>query len=148
MFQATEARLESPDGQQGKMMRPRLNETTEFRQWRTLDGSAEPVDLIRRNKQLVPRYSPAVTEPPAVDRGELKRLLREVMYELTPCERRTWLLLMLGFSIVETARKERVSRTAIYERIRGNSKGQGGMIRKNDYVRIWWERRKDLHPNS
>ena len=27
---------------------------------------------------------------------------------------------------------------AIYERIRGNSKGQGGMIRKNDYVHIWW----------
>jgi len=60
------------------------------------------------------------------------------MYGLTKTERRTWLLLLLGYSIVETARKENVSRSAIYERIRGNSKGQGGMIRKNDYVWIWW----------
>src|SRR5262249_3536334 len=125
-----------------------LNETVQFRQWRRLDGSTEPVDLIRRNKCLVPRYAPLACEPPAVDRSELKRLLRELMYNLTRCERRTWLLLLRGFSIVDTARKERRSRTAIYERIRGNKKGQGGMLRKNDYVRIWWDRRKDLHPNT
>jgi hypothetical protein len=34
------------------------------------------------------------------------------------------------------------SRTAIYERIRGNSKGHGGMIAKNLYVAIWWRTRQ------
>jgi hypothetical protein len=60
------------------------------------------------------------------------------MYNLNRTERRTWILLLLGQSIVEIARKEGISRAAIYERIRGNFQGQGGMIRKNDYVHIWW----------
>jgi hypothetical protein len=31
-----------------------------------------------------------------------------------------------------------VKRSAIYARICGNSKGQGGMIAKNFWVLLWW----------
>ena len=77
-----------------------------------------------------------------------ERLVREVMYGLNRTERRTWLLLLLGLPILEVACKEKVSRAAIYERIRGNSKGQGGMIRKNDYVEIWWRNQRKKNNNE
>jgi len=76
--------------------------------------------------------------------SELMPLLRELMYGLNRIERRTWLLILLGTPIIEIARKDKVSPAAIYSRIRGNAKGQGGMIRKNDYVHIWW---RDRHKN-
>jgi hypothetical protein len=114
------------------------DETTYYRYCRTLEGKLEPVDYVRHNGRLVPRFVPDADDPPAKDRSDLKRLLREVMYGLNRTERRTWLLLLLGNSILEVACKEKVSRTAIYERIRGNAHGHGGMIRKNDYVWIWW----------
>jgi len=122
-------------------VKKKLDETTYFRYVRTLDGRLEPIDVVLHNKRLVPRFSPTAAEPPSAEPSDFKRLVREVMYGLNRTERRTWLNLLLGLSIVEVACKEKVSRTAIYERLRGNSKGQGGMIRKNDYVRIWWERR-------
>lgn len=122
-------------------MKKKLDESTYFRYVRTLDGRLEPIDVVLHNKRLVPRFSPTAAEPPSAEPSDFKRLVREVMYGLNRTERRTWLNLLLGLSIVEVACKEKVSRAAIYERLRGNSKGQGGMIRKNDYVRIWWERR-------
>ena len=67
------------------------------------------------------------------------------MYGLNRIERRTWLMLLLGESITQIADREKRSRSAIYHRIRGNSKGQGGMIRKNDYVRIWWRDQRKHH---
>jgi hypothetical protein len=118
-------------------MKKEPNETTYFRYCRTLDGRLEPVDTFIHNGRVVPRFVPE-TRKPQTDRSDFKRLIREVMYNLNRTERRTWVSLLLGQSIVEIARKEEVSRSAIYERIRGNSKGQGGMIRKNDYVHIWW----------
>jgi len=123
--------------------------TLYFRSCRTLEGQLEPVDLARRNGRLTPRFPPSCTEPNLDSKNvsDLKRLLREVMYSLSRIERRTWLLLLLGYSILDIAEHEKVTRVAIYERIRGNSKGQGGMIRKNDYVAIWWRRRgQELKP--
>jgi DNA-directed RNA polymerase specialized sigma24 family protein len=115
------------------------DETTYFRHCRDITGKLEPVGVTRRNGKSVPSFSPHLTEPDRRSRGgELRELLRELMYGLNRKERRTWLLLLLGLSIIDIAQREGVSRSAIYERIRGNSKGQGGMIRKNDYVYIWW----------
>ncbi len=127
------------------------DETTYFRYIRTLHGRLEPVDVARHNGRLVARFSPAHTDPEgsAATSSDFRRLIREVMYALNRTERRTWGLLLLGNSIVEVARAERVSRAAIYERIRC-SKGYGGMVRKNDYVRIWWrnQRKGNTHVQS
>jgi len=120
-------------------------ETLRFRQWRTINGRAESVDVIRRNGQLAHRYVPEYSR--MEERPEMHQLLRELMYGLTVTERRTWLLLLLHIPIEEIAEREHVSSSAIYERIRGNSKGQGGMIRKNDYVHIWW-RDQRRHPTN
>ena len=115
------------------------DETTYFRRCRDITGQIEPVGVFLRNGKPAPSFSPHLTEPDRHPRSrELRELLRELMYGLNRKERRTWLLLLLGVSVIDIAQRERVSRAAIYERIRGNSKGQGGMIRKNDYVHIWW----------
>ena len=118
-----------------------------FRQIRTLDGRLEPVDLIRRNGHPVPRLVRSVFDSsgPGGERSDLLPLYREIMYGLSRLERRTWLPLLLDRSIDEVAESEGVSRAAIYARIRGNSKKQGGMIRKNDYVAIWWRTQRNLH---
>src|SRR3989442_15433250 len=125
-------------------MNDELDEPTYFRYFRKHDGRLEAIDVARRNGRLVPRFSPQCTEAEVPDSKDssLKELVREVMYGLNRTERRTWRLLLLGNSILETAGHERVSRAAVYERIRGNSKGQGGMVKKNDYVPIWWGRRQ------
>lgn len=68
----------------------------------------------------------------------LRRVIAELTYDLTRVERRTWLMLLDGRSVVEIAIREKVSRSAIYERIRGSSRGHGGMITKNAYVALWW----------
>ena len=103
-------------------MKKKQNDTTYFRQYRTFDGKLEPVGIVLRNKEVVPQFSPTVTDPPVADRTELKRLLREVMYGLNGTERRTWLLLLLGYSVASLAQKEKVSRAAIYARIHGTSR--------------------------
>lgn len=124
------------------------NETTYFRYIRTLEGNLEPIDVVRQNGRCVPRFSPATLsgsqdKPPS----EFIPLYREIMYGLSRLERRTWLPLLFGRSVEEVAQSQGVSRAAIYARIRGNSKHQGGMIRKNDYVAIWWRtQRRSLIP--
>jgi hypothetical protein len=118
------------------------NETLYFRYCRTLDGSLVAIDTARQNGRLVPRFSPNQFEPlPDDSSSELDELVVEVCQNLSSIERRTWLQIIDGLTIVDIAAADGVSRAAIYERIRGNSKGQGGMIAKNDYCRIWWERR-------
>src|SRR5690349_13328261 len=86
-----------------------FDETRYFRYIRTLAGRLEPVDFARRNGRLVPSFSPEHTEadPGQAGHSDLKPLLRELMYALNRTERRTWLLLLLGYSIVDIARKER-----------------------------------------
>jgi hypothetical protein len=119
-----------------------FDETTYFRYARTLNGKLEPVSVARRNGRNIPLFSPCHLEPDPVEtKSDLKSLVRELMYGLNRTERRTWLLLLLGYSVLDVAQSEKVTRPAIYERIRGSSKGHGGMVRKNDYVRIWWELR-------
>ena len=63
---------------------------------------------------------------------------------LNDLERRTWRQILSAISINAIARQEGVSRAAIYARIQGNSKGQGGMIGKNVWVLLWWRVRQRL----
>ena len=121
-----------------------LNETTYFRYARRIDGRMEPVDVARHNGRLIPRFDPSWTDSSTdISTGELDELIAEVSYNLNPLERATWLKLIDGQSVELIADSEGISRSAVYERIRGNSKKQGGMVRKNDYVRLWWGLRRD-----
>ena len=47
-------------------------------------------------------------------------------------------------SVASIAKEEGVSRAAIYARIQGNSRGQGGMIAKNFWVLLWWRLRQQF----
>ena len=113
-----------------------------------IDGTVRTFDLGRRNGRMIPILTPAWTEClPQIheDKSEENaiKLFRQLSCNLTKVERRTWRkLLVEGQSIAQVAIEEGVSRNAIYERIRGNSKGQGGMIAKNEFVALWWLRRK------
>jgi hypothetical protein len=122
---------------------PPNEELLYFRYCRTLDGRLIPIDTAKHNGRLVPHFSPDQFTP-ILDHSdcEFEELIAEVCQNLTITERRTWLQLVDGLTILDIAAAERISRTAVYERIRGNSKGQGGMVAKNDYCRIWWERRQ------
>lgn len=112
-----------------------------------LDGRVYKIEIIKRNGQLVPLLTPSLTAYSEMGREEddeikAEKLFRQLSHNLTKVERRTWKkLLMEGNSIAKVAIEEGVSRNAVYERIRGNSKGQGGMIAKNDFVALWWLRR-------
>ena len=110
------------------------SETSYFRYVRRLDGRLESVDLARRNGRLLPRFHPSVTEPETQDReesAEYRELVEEVSQELNEIERATWLKILDERSILEIAEEDGVSRAAIYDRIRR-------MVKKNDYVAIWW----------
>ena len=77
------------------------------------------------------------------DDEKTRKLFNQLSFNLTPTERRTWRKLLLEEkTIQQIACEEKTSRAAIYERIRGNSKGQGGMISKNEFVELWWLRRR------
>lgn len=122
-----------------------FNETTYFRYARRIDGHLEAIETGRHNGRLVPRFDPSWTTPtpdPPDSDSDLEELIAELSYNLSPLERRTWLQLIDGLSVEQIAHAEGVSRAAVYERIRGNSKKQGGMVKKNDYVRIWWNLRQ------
>ncbi|MGA2268777.1 MAG: hypothetical protein ABSH44_09940 [Bryobacteraceae bacterium] len=121
------------------------SEVSYFRYCRKLDGTLEPVDVAKRNDRLVPRFHPSITEPPPPsdpeDSDEYRELVEEVSQNLNPIERRTWLRLLDGRSVLDIAAEDGVSRAAIYERIRGSAK-RGGMIARNPYCLIWWNRRQ------
>lgn len=80
-------------------------------------------------------HSPASVES---RQNQVQELLDELSKNLTPLERSTWERLMDGSSIAEIAGQDSIKCSAVYARIRGNSKGQGGMISKNEYVALWW----------
>ena len=88
---------------------------------------------------LVPNFSRS-WEGDATDReSELPTwLVSALTANLTETECRTWRRLLDGQSIAAIAAAEGVSRTAIYERIRGSSRGHGGMVAKNPWVALWW----------
>ncbi|HEY2933121.1 MAG TPA: hypothetical protein VGK99_15370 [Acidobacteriota bacterium] len=115
-----------------------------FQTCRGFDGRTHPVDIGKRNGRLALLFHPRLVALPsgiaascAEDRAR-RRIRQAFFWGLTPTEKRTWQKALEGSSVRQIAREEGVSRSAIYERFRGNSKGQGGMIAKNPYVAVWW----------
>lgn len=124
-----------------------FSESIYFRSCCSITGAVRDLHSCRRNGYPMLVFPADVAEPdPEPDEGELAELVEELSYNLNPLERRTWLKLMDGQPVEHIAADEGVTRTAIYERIRGNSKAWGGMVKKNDYVRHWWERRREDQP--
>jgi hypothetical protein len=115
-----------------------------FRYVRDLYGNLVPVNFARRGPCRVPYFPSSMTEPPPPQDEEGSREYHEtievVTYDLTPMEKRSFLRVTEdGFSILELAKEEGVSRPAIYCRFR--------CIRaKNVFVQAWWTMKK--HKNQ
>lgn len=115
-----------------------------FRHCRRLDGSVQDIGWGRRNKRSLPLFPPSCTEPPdPEEEGQIFEQKR-LYVNLNPVESETWKKILKGQPIRDIAREEGVSRQAVYSRIVGNSKGQGGMIAKNFWVLLWWRLRQEL----
>lgn len=112
-----------------------------------LSGRPRELAIGKRNGRAVALLDSSLTtfmpeQDSRVEALNAQKLFRQLCYGLNITELRTWRkLLWEGKSISEVATEERVSRAAIYARIRGSSKGHGGMIAKNDFVALWWLRR-------
>jgi hypothetical protein len=118
-------------------------ESFRFKTCRDLYGGVQPISTGRRNGRPAIFFSPDIAEPtappgPAPDLREQERLF----VNLTPIERQTWRKILSAQSIASIASEEGVSRAAIYARVEGNGKGQGGMIAKNFWVLLWWLMRR------
>lgn len=109
---------------------------------RRLDGRLEPADPIRRCGKLVPRHEPESRKEDTQPRPlrSVLKVYRHVMSGLNRRQRRTFLLLLFGWTPEDVARSFGVSRPAIYARIRGRG-GRGGMIARNAFVSDWWDAR-------
>jgi hypothetical protein len=119
------------------------SEQLQFRHCRNLSGEAVAISVGRRNGRPAIFFPPDIAElaakpGPASDLREQERLF----VNLTPIERQTWRKILSAQSIASIASQEGVSRAAIYARIEGNGKGQGGMIAKNFWVLLWWLMRR------
>lgn len=114
------------------------NEITSFSYVRDLNGKLLPISLARRNGWPMLLFPPTCIDPPAEEHaGELFE--QEKYYvNLNPLERDTWSKILRGWPLSRIAKDDGVSHQAILSRIRGNSKGQGGMVAKNFYVLVWW----------
>jgi len=114
-----------------------------FKTCRDLYGGVQQISVGRRNGRPAIFFPPDIAEPtaptgPAPDLREQERLF----VNLTPVERETWRKILCAQSIASIAKEEGISRAAIYARIEGNGKGQGGMIAKNFWVLLWWIMRR------
>lgn len=110
-----------------------------FRVFRDLRGSVQSAGGGRRNGKPAVFFPQSLPEPPdpATERTDLCDQER-LFVNLNPLERQTWRKILQAQSIASIAQQEGVSRAAIYARIQGNNKGQGGMVAKNLWVLLWW----------
>jgi hypothetical protein len=110
-----------------------------FRVFRDLRGSVQSVSGGRRNGKPAVFFPRSLAEPPdpAAEQPALCEQPR-LFVNLNALERETWRKILQAQSIASIAKQEGVSRAAIYARIQGNSKGQGGMVAKNFWVLLWW----------
>lgn len=103
-----------------------------------LNGGHTDVQFGRRNGRRVPLFGRSCTDRPDADLPAVNdELLDELCYGLSPIERRTWTRLVHQQPVMEIAKEDGVSASAIYSRIRGSKKSRG-MICKNVYVLLWW----------
>src|SRR5687768_2920458 len=83
----------------------------------SLDGATHDVTFYRQNGRLVPRIDQALLSLPSLEpelSNDYEELVEEVCQNLTAIERRTWLLILDGWSISRIAEEEQVSRPAVY----------------------------------
>jgi len=118
-----------------------FDETRVFRSIQNANGEIARLDDVRRNGVGIPRPTPISSEQEVTDLGILLQTYRLLMYNLNSTERRIWVRLLLGRPFEEVASEFGFSRPNLYCRIRGDGKGYGGMIAKNENVAIWWRRR-------
>lgn len=106
----------------------------------------EPADLVRQCGKLVPRHVPESRKDatPSSRFIDLLQFYREIMYGLNRLQRRTFLLLLLGWTPEDLARFFGTSRESIYSRIRGRD-GNGGIVGRNEYAAYWWKRKKKIN---
>ena len=120
-------------------------ETHRFRVCRDVRGDLHHVGGGKRNGKPAVFFPQSFTDAaapanPVRDIREQERLF----VNLNPLERATWRKILSAQSIASIADEEGVSRPAIYARIQGNGKSQGGMIGKNFWVLLWWRLRQSL----
>ncbi len=116
--------------------------------FKRINGATGHGQLIRRNGRPQIAFAPECAEFPSKD-VSLDLYEREKFYvNLNPLERETWSKILRGWSLSRIAADEGVTHQAILSRIRGNSKGQGGMVAKNFYVLIWWIAREAQRNNK
>ena len=110
-----------------------------FRVFRDLHGSVQSAGGGRRNGRPAIFFPQSLSEPPdpAAEQTDLCDQQR-LFVNLNALERETWRKILQAPSIASIAEQEGVSRAAIYARIQGNNKGQGGMVAKNFWVLLWW----------
>ena len=119
------------------------DETLFFRLVRDANGKPVPVQVGRRNGLPAALLPPGCGGPHS-EQPESEFFEQGKYYvNLNPVERRTWSKILRGWPLNRIAADEGVTHQAIIERIRGNSKGQGGMVAKNFYVVIWWLARQN-----
>jgi hypothetical protein len=119
-------------------------ELLRYQQCRNLSGELVPVSVGRRNGKPAAFFPPDLEGPFQRREHDDARVRERLFVNLNPVERETWRKLLAAMSIASIAKEEGVSRAAIYARIQGNSKGQGGMIAKNFWVLLWWRLRQEL----
>ena len=120
-------------------------ETCRFQVFRDLHGGPQYAGAGRRNGQPAVFFRRTCTET-AID-PVIETSLRDqprLFVNLNSVERETWRKILAAQSIADIAKEEGISRAAIYGRIRGNSRGQGGMIAKSPWVLLWWRSRQRL----
>lgn len=120
-------------------------ESFRFTACRDLYGGMQQISTGRRNGRTAVFFARNITEPtgptdPDPNLWEQERLF----VNLTPLQRQTWRKILSAQSIASIAKEEGVSRAAIYARIQGNCKAQGGMIAKNVWCLLWWRLRQKL----
>lgn len=118
-----------------------MQQPPRFQHCRDLYGNPLNGTAGRRNGKPALFFHPGFDSQPALEPPALEEQSR-LFVNLNAVECITWRKLLQAQSIAQIAREEGVSRPAIYARIQGNRKGQGGMIAKNAWVLLWWRFRQ------
>jgi hypothetical protein len=112
-----------------------------FQLYAAADGRSRVANVYRHNGRLaVGAYEFDLIDLHD-DADTYDQCLRILSANLTATQARRWHKLLDGRSIDEIAAEEGVSRTALYVCIRGKD-GRGGMVRKNRWVKTWWDNRQ------
>jgi hypothetical protein len=121
-------------------------EVTYFRYCRDAHGNLVPVDVVRHNGRVVPRFPQDIGElyfaQEDSESPDYAELVEEVCQSLNDLERRRWLLAVRDDrKISEIAVMEAVSRQAIIDCFHR-------MARKNPYVAIWLKNKNNRNQHG